>query len=105
MANGNLAPGRYKPSSLLTLHECPDLYPTRLKDRDFPSGASYINIREGYVRLQQCLTSKGNCKQYLKALRKMTSMVLLKHGNSNGIPVHVYVLKETVLKEMTAKIE
>jgi hypothetical protein len=55
MANGNLAPERYKPSSLLTLHEGPDLHPTRLEDRDFPSGASYINIREGYVRLQSLL--------------------------------------------------
>jgi hypothetical protein len=33
----------------------------------------------------------------------MTSMVLLKHGKSNGIAV--YVPKETVLKEMVSKVE
>jgi hypothetical protein len=30
--------------------------------------------------LKQCLTSKGNCKQYSTAFRKMTSTVLLKCG-------------------------
>jgi hypothetical protein len=33
----------------------------------------------------------------------MTSMVLLKHGENYGITV--YIPKETVLKEMAAKIE
>jgi hypothetical protein len=33
----------------------------------------------------------------------MTSMVLLKHGKNDGITI--YVPKETVLKEMAAKIE
>jgi hypothetical protein len=47
--------------------------------------------------------SKGNCKWYLTALRKMTSTVLLKHEENNGVAV--YVPKETVLKEMAAKIE
>jgi hypothetical protein len=40
---------------------------------------------------------------YLTALRKMISMVLLKHGKDDGIAV--YVPKETILKEMAAKIE
>jgi hypothetical protein len=39
----------------------------------------------------------------LAALRKMTSMVLLKHGKNNGIAV--YVLKEIILEELAAKIE
>jgi hypothetical protein len=33
----------------------------------------------------------------------MTYMVLLKYGKSDGIAV--YIPKETILKEMTAKIE
>jgi hypothetical protein len=37
------------------------------------------------------------------ALRKMTSTVLLKHGKNDGIAV--YVPKETILKEMAAKIK
>jgi hypothetical protein len=41
----NLTPGRYKPTSLLKLHECPDLNQTCPKDRDFPSGAYYIDIK------------------------------------------------------------
>jgi hypothetical protein len=53
--------------------------------------------------LKQCLTSKGNGKWYLTALRKMTSIVLLKHGKNDGIIV--YVPKETILKEMAAEIE
>jgi hypothetical protein len=52
--------------------------------------------------LKQCLTSKGNRKQYTTALRKMTSTVLLNRGKNNEIAV--YVLKETTLKEMAAKI-
>jgi hypothetical protein len=32
--------------------------------------------------LKQCLTSKGNRKWYSTALRKMTSTVLLKHGEN-----------------------
>jgi hypothetical protein len=46
---------------------------------------------------------EGNCKRYLTALRKMTSTVLLKHEKNHGIAV--YVPKETILKEMAAKIE
>jgi hypothetical protein len=42
-------------------------------------------------------------KWYLTALRKMTSMVLWKHGKNYDIAV--YVPKETLLKEMAAKIE
>jgi hypothetical protein len=44
-----------------------------------------------------------NHKRYRTALRKITSMVLLKHGKNNGITV--YILKETIVKEMTAKME
>jgi hypothetical protein len=40
---------------------------------------------------------------YSTALRKMTSMVLLKHRKNYGIAV--YVPKEAILKEMAAKIE
>jgi hypothetical protein len=53
--------------------------------------------------LKQCLTSKGNRKWYSTALRKMTSTVLSKHGKNDGITV--YVPKETILKEMEARIE
>jgi hypothetical protein len=49
------------------------------------------------------VTSKGNHKWYSTALRKMTSTVLLRHGENEGIAE--YVLKETILKEMVAKIE
>jgi hypothetical protein len=52
---------------------------------------------------ETCLTSKGNRKQYSIVLRKMTSTVHLKCGKNDGITV--YVLKETILKEMAAKIE
>jgi hypothetical protein len=48
-------------------------------------------------------TAKGNRKWYSTALRKMTSTVLLKHAKNDGIAV--YVPKETILKEMAAKIE
>jgi hypothetical protein len=54
--------------------------------------------------LKQCLTSKGNRRQYTTALRKIDF-----HGASevrkkkDGITV--YVPKETILKEMAAKIE
>jgi hypothetical protein len=41
--------------------------------------------------------------QYSTALRKMASMVLLKWGRNDGIAV--YIPKETVSKEMAAKIE
>jgi hypothetical protein len=54
-------------------------------------------------RLKQCLTSKENHKQYSTALRKMISMELLKHGKTDGITV--YIPKETILKDMAAKIE
>jgi hypothetical protein len=47
--------------------------------------------------------TEGNCKQCLTALRKITSTVLLKRGKNGGIAV--YVPKETILKEMAAKIE
>jgi hypothetical protein len=46
---------------------------------------------------------KGNRKQYLTALRKMTFTVLLKCGKNDGITI--YIPKETTLKEMAAKIE
>jgi hypothetical protein len=38
-----------------------------------------------------------------QALRKITSMELLKHGKNDGITV--YVPKETILKEMADKIK
>jgi hypothetical protein len=41
--------------------------------------------------------------QYSTALRKMTSMVLLKRGKNDGVTV--YVPKESILKEMAANIE
>jgi hypothetical protein len=53
--------------------------------------------------LKQCLTSKGNHKRYSISFRKITSMVLLKHRRNDGITV--YIPKETILKEMAAKIE
>jgi hypothetical protein len=53
--------------------------------------------------LKQRLTSKGNHKQYLTALGKMTSTVFLKSRKNDRITV--YVPKETILKEMAAKIE
>jgi hypothetical protein len=40
--------------------------------------------------MKQYLTSKGNHKWYSTALRKMTAMVLLKHGKNNGITVYVH---------------
>jgi hypothetical protein len=46
---------------------------------------------------------QGNRKWYATALRKLTSTVLLKRGKNDGIAVSVP--KETVLKEMAAKIE
>jgi hypothetical protein len=52
--------------------------------------------------LKQCLTSKGNHKRYSTALRKITSIVLLKHGKHEGIAVCFPM--ETILKEMAAKI-
>jgi hypothetical protein len=51
----------------------------------------------------QCLTSKGNYKQYSTALRKMISTVLLERGKNNWIAV--YVPKETILIELAAKTE
>jgi hypothetical protein len=54
-------------------------------------------------RFEQCLTSKGNRNGYSKALRKMTSRVLLKRGRNDGMAV--YVPKETTLKNMAVKIE
>jgi hypothetical protein len=53
--------------------------------------------------LKQCPTSKGDRKWYSTAFRTMTSTVLLKRGKNDGIAV--YVPKETILKEMAAKIE
>jgi hypothetical protein len=47
--------------------------------------------------------NQRNCKQYSTTLKKMTSTVLLKHRKNDGIAV--YVPKETILKEMAAKIE
>jgi hypothetical protein len=51
----------------------------------------------------ETVTSKGNRKRYSTALRKMTSMVRLKHGKNDGIAV--YIPKETILKGMAAIIE
>jgi hypothetical protein len=53
--------------------------------------------------LKQCLAPKENRKRYSTALRKVTSTVILKCGENDGIAV--YVPKETILKEMAAKIE
>jgi hypothetical protein len=53
--------------------------------------------------LKQCLTSKGNRKQYSTALRKMTSTVLLNLGKNVGLTV--YIPNETILKWMAGKIE
>jgi hypothetical protein len=53
--------------------------------------------------LKQCLISKGNEKGYSTALKKITSMVLLKRGKNYRITI--YVPKEIILKEMAAKIE
>jgi hypothetical protein len=39
----------------------------------------------------------------LDSIKENDSTVLLKHGKNNGIDV--YVPKETILKEMAAKIE
>jgi hypothetical protein len=47
--------------------------------------------------------SKGNRKQYLTALRKMTSTVLFMRAINNGIAV--YIPTETILMEMAAEIE
>jgi hypothetical protein len=49
--------------------------------------------------LKQYLTSKGNHKRY----STVTSTVLLKHGKNDRIAVYVH--KETILKEMEAKID
>jgi hypothetical protein len=46
---------------------------------------------------------KGMDKRYSIALRKTTSMVLLKSVRNDGITV--YVPYETILKEMAANIE
>jgi hypothetical protein len=39
--------------------------------------------------LKQCPASKGNCKRYSTALRKMVSTVLLKRVKNDGIAVYV----------------
>jgi hypothetical protein len=39
----------------------------------------------------------------LDSIKEMTSTVLLQHGKNDGIPV--YIPKETILKEMAAKID
>jgi hypothetical protein len=49
------------------------------------------------------LTFKGNRKRYSTAIREMTSTVLLKWENNDGIAV--YIPKDTILKEVAAKIE
>jgi hypothetical protein len=53
--------------------------------------------------LKQRPTSKGNCKRYSTAFRKITSMVLLKREKNYGLTV--YIPKETIMKDMAAKIE
>jgi hypothetical protein len=52
---------------------------------------------------KQQSSSKGNHKRYSAAFRTMTSTVLLKRGKNDGIAVNVP--KETILKDMAAKIE
>jgi hypothetical protein len=47
--------------------------------------------------------SKGNCKWYSKALRRMTPTVILKHRKNYGVTA--YVPMETVLKEMAVNIK
>jgi hypothetical protein len=54
-------------------------------------------------KTEKCLTSKGNHKQYSTALGKMPSTVLSKHRKNARITA--YVPKETILKELTAKIK
>jgi hypothetical protein len=54
-------------------------------------------------RAETASTSKGNCKRYSTALGKVTSTVISKCGKNDGIAVYVH--KETILKEMAAKIE
>jgi hypothetical protein len=51
----------------------------------------------------ETVTSKGSCKRYSTALRKITSTVLLKRGKNDGIAV--CVPKKTILKEMAVKIK
>jgi hypothetical protein len=75
-----------------------------------PDLAPVISLRFPYRKwnwsndiLKQCPTSKGNRKRYSTELKKTTSMVLLKWGKNDGIAV--YIPKETILKEMAAKIE
>jgi hypothetical protein len=53
--------------------------------------------------LKQCPTSKGKRKRYATALSKMASTGLLKRGENDGLAM--YVPRETILKEMTAKTE
>jgi hypothetical protein len=53
--------------------------------------------------LKEYLTSKGNCKWYLTALRKLTYIVLSKRGKNDRIAK--YVPKETIFKDMAGKIE
>jgi hypothetical protein len=50
--------------------------------------------------LKQCLTSEGNHKRYSTAVRKITSTVLLKCAEHDGIAV--YMTRESILKEMAA---
>jgi hypothetical protein len=52
--------------------------------------------------LIECLTSKGNCKWYSTALKKMTSTVLVKHRKNDGIAV--YIPKETILRKWQPKL-
>lgn len=53
--------------------------------------------------LKPCLISRGTHKSYSTGLKKITSMVLLKHGKSYGIGL--YIPKETISKEMAVEIE
>jgi hypothetical protein len=52
--------------------------------------------------LKQCPTSKENFKQYSTELRKTTSGAFEAWENDG---IAVYVPKETIFKEMAAKIE
>jgi hypothetical protein len=73
------------------------------KTTEFVINTNMVVVPPNDSTLQQCVSSKGNHKWYSTALRKMSSMVLLKCGKSDGNAV--YVPKETILKEMAAKID
>jgi hypothetical protein len=87
------ATGYHSPSSLLARHSHPVI------------SLCFPNLKRTWRDdvLKPCLTSKGNHNRHSTTLRKMTSTVLFKCGKNNRIAV--YIPKETILKEMAAKIE